>query len=199
MSDPNWRLETSRLFISHFLPDSQQHVFFLLKLWSSPLLLEAEGPSGIDTPEKAQKVLQAFSDRQAKYGFGQYVVSLKPPTSPSDFSQSKPIGNVSLMIGDYTVPDLGFAILDEEHGKGYATEAAKAILKHAKELTTASGEKLGGVLGFTKESNARARRVFEKVGLEYRGVRNLVAFQGKESAVYALPEMGDLKQYGIID
>lgn len=193
MSDPNWRLETPRLFISHFLPSSPSHASFLLKLYNSHLFIAAEGRTGIDTLEKAHKVLQAYSDRQAKYGFGQYIVSVKPSSSLS-YEEAIPIGNVSLMIGDYKVPDVGFAILEEENGKGYATEAGKEIIRHALEDL-----KLDGVLGFTGEGNERSRRVLEKVGLEERGKRKLKAFGGKESVVYAWPGMGELREYGFED
>lgn len=202
MSDPAWRLETPRLFITHFLPSNDTHAAFLFKLYNSPIFIAAEGKTGIDTLEKAHKVLVAFSERQAKYGFGQYIVWLKSPStdssSPSSlsskFEDAKPIGNVSLMIGHYKVPDVGFAILEEENGKGYATEAGKEIIRHALEDL-----KLEGVFGFTSVRNARSRKVLGKVGLEERGVRKLVAFGGHESFVFALPGMGDLKEYGIDD
>lgn len=200
MSNPTWRLETPRLFITHFLPSNDTHASFLLKLYNSPLFIAGEGKTGIDTLEKAHKHLSAYSDRQAKYGFGQYLVWLKalsssdPSSLESRLEDAKPIGNVSLMIGDYTVPDVGFAILEEENGKGYATEAGKEIVRHAVEDLG-----LSGVLGFTGKGNARSRKVLEKIGLEERGVRKLVAFGGNESVVFALPGMGDLKEYGIDD
>lgn len=56
------------------------------------------------------------------------------------------------------------------------------------------------VLGFCDPENARSRRVLEKIGLEFRGVRGLRVFGGRSSAVYALPEMSlDLKTYGVDD
>lgn len=193
MTDPTWRLETPRLFISHFLPSNDKHASFLLKLYNTPLFIAAEGNTGVDTLEKAHKVLSAYDARQAKYGFGQYIVWLKSPSSAA-YKDATPIGNVSLMIGHYTVPDVGFAIMPEENGKGYATEAGREIIRHAVEDL-----KLEGVLGFTSEGNRRSRKVLEKVGLEERGVRKLVAFGGKESVVFALLGMGDLKIYGIED
>ena len=112
------------------------------------------------------------------------------------FAESKPIGSVSLMRGDskesYTVPDIGFAIVPEMNGKGYATESAKALLEYAKrELGVVE------VLGFCGVANIGSKRVMKKIGMEDRGVKHLAAFGGAESAVYALLGMKSLKEYGI--
>ena len=109
------------------------------------------------------------------------------------------IGTVSLMKREppngYSVPDVGYAILPEESGRGYATEAAAGLIEYAR-------RELGveGVAGFCGKDDMRSRRVLEKIGMEFRGERQLKAFGGKESAVYCWPGMSaDLKVYGIDD
>ena len=92
------------------------------------------------------------------------------------------------------VPDIGFAIVPEENGKGYATEAAGALIDYAK------GE-LGveGVFGFGDPENAGSRRVMEKLGMEDRGVRKVAAFGGRETQVFVTKEMGrDLAEYNLL-
>lgn len=97
------------------------------------------------------------------------------------------------MRGDtITAPDIGYSIIPEMNGKGYATESGKALLDYAKRELGVSE-----VLGFFNANNAHSRRVMEKIGLEDRGVVKLAVFGGVESAVYALPGMKDLKEYGI--
>lgn len=54
-------------------------------------------------------------------------------------------------------------------GKGYATEAAKAVLDYAfNELN------LNEIISFTVTNNIRSRRVMEKIGLTYSGNDNFL-------------------------
>jgi RimJ/RimL family protein N-acetyltransferase len=103
----------------------------------------------------------------------------------------KPIGTVSLTRGippdpHYLAPDIGFAMLPGECRKGYATEAAKALLEYA-------SKNLGmdAVFGFCSPANQRSRGALEKIGMEFRGVKPLKVFGGEDSAVYVLPGMSD--------
>jgi RimJ/RimL family protein N-acetyltransferase len=94
----------------------------------------------------------------------------------------------------YLAPDVGYAILPEENGKGYATEAAKGVLEYAR-------KDLGieDAFGFCAAEDMRSRRVLEKVGLMFRGIADLIVFGGKRSAVYALPSMEDLTVYNLTE
>ena len=57
---------------------------------------------------------------------------------------------------------------------------------------------IDAVFGFCSAGNKRSRRVLEKVGLEFRGVRALRVFGGEESAIYVVPGMSeDLSVYGV--
>jgi RimJ/RimL family protein N-acetyltransferase len=95
----------------------------------------------------------------------------------------------------YLAPDIGYTILPEESGKGYATEAAKGLLEYAKvELD------IHAAFGFCAATDMRSRRVLEKIRMEYRGVAALSVFGEKESAVYALPGMDqDLGVYNLTE
>lgn len=193
MSDPNFYIETPRLYISYFLPTSPKHCAFLVELYNSPLFLSTEGKTGIYNDVQARERIETrFLAEHKRNGYGTYLVSLKT-TPETSFAGSKPVGSVSLMKGDtITAPDLGYSIIPEMNGKGYATESSKALLDYArKELGVTE------VFGFFDANNAHSRRVMEKVGLEDRGNVKLAAFGGVESAVYALPGMKDLKDYGV--
>lgn len=190
MTDSNFRIETDRLYISYCLPSSPAHCAFLVELYNSPSFIAACGATGITTTEQAKSFIEnRFVATHARHGHGQYLVSLK--------ETSKPVGIVSLMKGDspeesYSVPDVGFAMLPEVSGQGYATEAARKLLDYASE---ALGIK--EVFGFTDAKNIASRRVLEKLGLEDRGVYPLRVFDSVPSSVYASPSMVDLKVYGI--
>ncbi|PYH88859.1 putative GNAT family acetyltransferase [Aspergillus ellipticus CBS 707.79] len=196
---PSFSIPTERLHISYLQPGNPTHSTFLHHLWNTDEFIKSEGPTGLDTPEKAAKFIATRV--QGDYNrnkHGQMLVSLKPHLGAS-LAESKMIGIVSLMKGEppnaYTQPDVGYTILPEENGKGYATEAAIGVIDYAR-------RELGvkGVFGFCSSGNARSRRVLEKIGLEFRGERKLTVFGGVQSAIYALPEMDqDLAVYGITD
>jgi len=162
----------------------------------------------METPKRAQAVKKAHnfitgrSNRLlARLGYGFFLCSLK--TESNKLEDAIPVGVITLIRRDdtqekdeisYTVPDVGFGMLPWARGKGYATEGAQAMIRYATETLG-----LEGVLGFADSDNAASRRTLEKAGLEYRGDRTLGAFKGDRSGVYALPGMGDLKEYNIAD
>ncbi|KAJ6131189.1 hypothetical protein N7523_001649 [Penicillium sp. IBT 18751x] len=188
---PGFRISTSRLHITPFDPTNQIHCKFLVQLWNTDDFINSNGRTGIDTPEKASSFIQnRVIPSYARNRHGMFLVSLH---------DGRHIGMVSLMKGSppdahYTAPDVGYTILPEESGKGYATEAGKGILEYAeKDLGIESA------FGFCAAEDMRSRRVLEKIGLVFRGVGDLVVFGGKRSAVYALPSMGDLEVYNLTE
>ncbi|KAF7126150.1 hypothetical protein CNMCM5793_002572 [Aspergillus hiratsukae] len=202
--DPNFLIPTSRLNISCLFANSPTHCNFIVKLWNTEDFIKSCGKTGLDSPEKVSRFLQdrVYAD-YARNGYGIFLVSLKPePEAEADSGLGevgKLIGTVSLMKGEppngYALPDVGFAILPEESGKGYATEAGKAIIEWVKR-----SQNLDGVFGFCNKDNVRSRRVLEKVGLEFHDIKKLRAFGGEESAVFVDPGMTkDLKIYGLDD
>ncbi|KAJ5561483.1 Acyl-CoA N-acyltransferase [Penicillium sp. DV-2018c] len=198
-ASPTFSIPTERLYISYFLPDSPEHCAFLVKLWNTEEFIKTSGRTGIDTPEKASNFLRnrVHAD-YARNNYGIFLVSRKPNENAA-LPESTPIGTVSLMKGDspdsYLAPDIGYAILPEETGKGYATEAAVALLEYARrELGVDSA------FGFCAQDDRHSARVLEKIGFRFRGVKKLKVFGGKESAVYVLPGMcQDLTVYNLSD
>ncbi|KAH8700974.1 putative GNAT family acetyltransferase [Talaromyces proteolyticus] len=196
---PNFTIPTERLHISYLESGNTAHSTFLHHLWNTEDFIQAEGNTGLDTPEKTAKFIAGkVQSDYSRNRYGQMLVSLKPHPQAS-LEESKPIGIVSLMKGEppnaYTAPDVGYTILPEESGKGYATEAAIGLIDYARKELGADG-----VFGFCSAKDKRSQRVLEKVGLEFRGERHLKIFGGAHSAVYALKGMAeDLKAYGIDD
>ncbi|KAJ5698506.1 hypothetical protein N7462_000511 [Penicillium macrosclerotiorum] len=193
---PGFAISTPRLMITPFNPENPSHCEFLVRLWSTEDFIKSCGRTGLDTSEKAasfirRRVLADYARNQ----YGQFLVSLC-----EEDQSSRPIGCVSLMKGEpsgphYKAPDIGYTILPEESGKGYATEAARGLLDYAR-------NDLGiyAAFGFCAAEDQRSRRVLEKLEMVYKGVAALTVFGGKESAVYALPVMGDdLTIYGVTE
>ncbi|EED17624.1 conserved hypothetical protein [Talaromyces stipitatus ATCC 10500] len=188
---PTFSIPTERLHISYFQADNSEHTEFLVRLWNTEDFIKSCGKTGLDTPEKSNvfirnRVLQDYKRNK----HGQFLVHL---------AESRLIGVTSLMKGEppnaYSAPDIGYTILPEESGKGYATEASIGLLEYARRELG-----INDAFGFCGQDDARCRRVLEKIGLQFRGNRALKVFGGAQSAVYALPEMSqDLTVYGIDD
>ena len=97
----------------------------------------------------------------AEHGFGMYLVELK--------ANGSPIGVCGLVKREtLPEPDIGFALLEQHWGRGYAEEAARAVLKHA-----FSQLRLIRLLGITTPSNQRSGRLLEKLGFQLQGVVKL--------------------------
>ena len=199
MSAPAFSIPTGRLHISYLESGNPDHAAFVLRLWNLDEITKYIGKRNIDSLEDAdafiKTVVQADFDRT---GYGRFLVSLKSHPEAS-LAESKPIGIVSLILREpphgYLCPDIGYSILPEEWGKGYAPEAAMALMDYARREFN-----LQGVFGFCDPDNKSSCRVLEKIGLEFRGVKSLQAFGGTQSAVYALPDMySDLSVYGMND
>jgi ribosomal-protein-alanine N-acetyltransferase len=67
--------------------------------------------------------------------------------------------------------DIGYAYLARHAGQGYATEAARVVLAHARE---ALGHET--ILAITAPDNAPSQRVLEKIGLKFVQMINLPGY-----------------------
>lgn len=144
--------ETPRLTLSHLTPGDTS---FLITLMNTPGWLQFIGDRNVHTTEDALRYLQ---DRIVKgydeNGFGLYRVALKDDNTP--------IGMCGLVKRDWLDdPDIGFAFLPAHEGRGYALEAARAVMEHAK--TTLGLKHLAAV---TVAYNERSIRLLEKLGMK---------------------------------
>ena len=90
-----------------------------------------------------------------RLGFGLYAVELKDGGAP--------IGMCGLIKRDYLdAVDIGFALLPEYWGKGYAYESAAAVMAYA---TGTLG--LKRVVAITSSDNHSSARLLEKLGLRF--------------------------------
>ena len=193
MTDPNFYLETPRLFLGYFDPNNPKHCAFLVTLYNSPLFISSEGQTEIVNEEKArERISTRFVEEHKRNGYGQFLVSVK--SSPTTrFSEAVPIGSVGLTkctdAEAFDIPDIGFAIIPEMNGKGYATESAQCLLDYVKRK-----QGLDTVFGLVMETNNGAScRVMEKLGMQDLGVQNMHDGPGR---VFASPGFKDLEKYG---
>jgi ribosomal-protein-alanine N-acetyltransferase len=68
-------------------------------------------------------------------------------------------------------PDIGYAYLVRHAGQGYATEAARVVLAHAREALGHST-----ILAITAPDNTPSQRVLEKIGLTFVQMINLPGY-----------------------
>ncbi|KAJ5939565.1 hypothetical protein N7466_002699 [Penicillium verhagenii] len=197
----DFSITTSRLRIIPFDPNNQSHCTFLVYLYNTDLFINACGRTPvIDTASASEYIRNRIVADYIRHKHGIFLILLQDQGTDPFMFPPIPIGTVSLMKGappnrHYLAPDVGYAILPEMNGRGYATEAAKALLAWAR-----ASLGISDVFGFCDSTNFHSRRVLEKVGLRLRGIAALEAFGGAESAVYALPGMSeDLSVYDLTE
>lgn len=207
MLDPDFHISTPRLDISYFDASNDVQCDFFVSLINSPEMLHLSNarPNPIPDRATARQILLPMSDKLEATGYGRYIVSLRDPDSNTDvpFSQSahnrEYIGYVTMMLGRFprspSVPDLGFAFMACHHGKGYATEAALALMEYRKTKGQTA------FAGYTASDNERSNRLFERMGFEDRGVREVTGIVGTGAPfmvkVWTVGLEGDLGEYGI--
>lgn len=126
---------------------------FVLRLLNEPSWLANIGDRGVRTLADAEGYIRSniWATYQA-HGFGLYAVQLK--------AIPQPIGLCGLVKRDFlSSPDLGFALLPEYAGQGYATEAARAVTLHAQvEL------RIERLYAIVHRGNQRSLRLLERLG-----------------------------------
>lgn len=116
-------LETERLTLHRMTPEDDAEL--ILELLNDPAFIENIGDRGVRTLDQAgeyirERVLPSY----AANGFGMYRVSLK--------EDGAAIGNCGLVDREaLDHVDIGFAFLRRHWSKGYATEASRAVMRHA--------------------------------------------------------------------
>ena len=156
-SDPAPRviLVTPRLVLREFTHGDDA---FVLRLLNEPSWLRFIGDRGVRTLEDARRYLDDGPFRSyATNGFGLWCVEPR--------ESGAPLGMCGLIRRD-TLPDVdvGFAFLPEAWGRGYAMEAASAVLAHARDALG-----LRRVLAITDPENAASIRVLERIGMRREG------------------------------
>ena len=163
--------ETDRLLVRRLsLGDAP----FIFELVNEPGWIEHIGDRAVRTLSDAERYLRDGPlASYARHGHGLYHVALRETAAP--------VGMCGILRRDgLDAPDLGYAILERHHGRGYATEAARATLEHARRDLG-----LTHVLAITSEANAASQRVLEKAGLRREG-DVVLADAGELSALFAV-------------
>jgi len=151
-------LETERLILRRLTPEDAA---FMRRLVNEPSWLEFIGDRGVRTEADAREYLRAGAIASyERHGFGLWAVVLPGGESP--------IGICGLVQRDFLEDvDLGFAFLPESRGRGYAREAAAAVLDLAR-----SDFGLRRVVAITVPANRRSIALLEKLGFTFEKTIN---------------------------
>jgi RimJ/RimL family protein N-acetyltransferase len=147
-------IETSRLYIRQFSIDDHE---FIIKLLNTPDWHTYVGNRNITSENESRNYISNIILKSyTLHGFGPMTVCLKPDMTP--------IGMAGILKRDHlNFPDIGYALLPEYYGRGYAIEAVHAILNYVfNEL------KVSVILAVTAANNMKSKSLLTK--LDYTSV-----------------------------
>ena len=145
------KLCTDRLRLRRLVLDDAP---FILKLVNDPSWLEFIGDKGVRTEDDARAYLaRGPIDMYARLGVGLYLVELR--------DDGTPIGICGLIKRESLADvDIGFAFLPEWRSKGYAREAALAVMTHAKR-----DHSIRRLVAITAPRNENSIRLLTRLGM----------------------------------
>lgn len=152
-------LETEQLRLRSFKPEDEK---VMLAINQDPKVMEYF-PSMPDANE-TRAFLARNQQQQAQYGYSLYAVEHKACGNMIGFVGLNRVGFAipSLVPGTPGLIEIGWRLAQSHWGRGYATEAAKAVLHYA--FATLEIHEL---ISFTATINHASRRVMEKIGLRH--------------------------------
>lgn len=156
-------LETERLTLRKFIKTDAP---FILELLNTPTWLQYIGNRGIQSLADAESyLLNGPMLSYTVYGFGLYLVALKDSQTP--------IGMCGLLKRNYLDHmDIGYALLPQHEGQGYAYEIASATVNYA-----FSNLHLLHLAAITDTGNVRSVKLLEKLGFK---LKELITIENKD-------------------
>lgn len=145
--------ETSRLRLRYL---TLQDAGFILGLMNEPEFVRNIGDRGIRTLEGARHYIQSGNvTGYHKSGLGLYLIELK--------QDGTPIGVCGLLKRSYLADvDVGFALREAFYGRGYAFEAAQAMMRRGREVLG-----LERIVAITSPDNHASIKLLRRLGLEF--------------------------------
>jgi RimJ/RimL family protein N-acetyltransferase len=128
----------------------------MLAVWNDPAFVRHVGDRGIRTLEEARQAMtEGPLMLYENYGYGPYRVALKDDNTA--------IGICGIFRREgLSDPDIGFALLPEYCGKGYAFEAARAVIDYARDVL-----ELATLTAIVSPANTASVGLIGKLGLAF--------------------------------
>lgn len=146
-------VETPRLLIRELTVDDAEFIF---RLVNEPSFLKNIGDKGVRNLQDARQfILEGPWASHRERGYGQFLVELQ--------EGGDPIGVCGLLFREsLNVSDIGCAFLPTFWRRGYAYEAACAVIEYGR--STLGIEK---IVGLTSEKNVASIKALEKLGMSF--------------------------------
>lgn len=163
-----WHIcETDRLSLREMTEADLDFLYELQRDQEAAGFLDA---LGCDREEELQKLAAYRKQMYGFYGFGIWIVEEK--------ESGRSVGRAGLQMRDgFEEPELGFAVLKEYRGRGYAKEACRAVLHYAAEEL-----ELKRVRAVADRENIKSQRLCEKLGF---AVDNTAEMDGRMCIFYS--------------
>ena len=167
-------LETDRLRLRWFT-DTDRDADFLRALLNDPGWLANIGERNVRTRRQARAwIATRHTATYGRLGFGFCGVERK--------SDDRLLGMCGLIKRDTLLEaDVGYALMPEFRGHGYAREAAAACVRYAHDVLG-----LAEVWGITSPTNAASATVLQQIGLKDAGITRLVG-EERETWLFKTP------------
>lgn len=147
------KVETPRLSIRELTVDDAEFIFGLV---NEPSFLEHIGDKGVRNLEDARQfILEGPWASHRDRGYGQFLVELK--------EGGDPIGVCGLLYREaLDVSDIGCAFLPQYWRRGFAYEAACAVMEYGRAILG-----IEKIVGLTSEENVASIKALEKLGMSF--------------------------------
>lgn len=157
-------IETERLIIRHLEAKDAE---FILELLNEPAFIHFIADRGVRTTEDALNYIANGPVASYKqFGFGLFLVELR--------DSGTPIGMCGLLKRDTLEDvDIGYALLERYWSKGYAYEAAAAVLDYGYNVLH-----IPRIIAITAPDNEASGRLLEKIGLKFEKLIHLPGYEG---------------------
>jgi ribosomal-protein-alanine N-acetyltransferase len=161
-----WLMETDRLRLRAVTVDDTA---LMLAIWNDPAFIENVADRGIRTVEQAREAINTgIQTLFEKHGYGPYCLSLK--------SDGAMIGICGIFKRENLAdPDIGFAVLPDYCGIGYAGEAAMAVVDYARDKLS-----IDVLTAIVSPTNAPSIGLIEKLGLTFE---RMITMPGDDDAI----------------
>ncbi|MES3037305.1 MAG: GNAT family N-acetyltransferase [Bdellovibrionota bacterium] len=146
------KFESQRAKLRRFTLDDEEHM----------RLLESDPEIMRYTPSKVPQTAEQTKEKLATLVATQKVDDKFGIWAAEEKSTRNFIGWFMLREGDLPHPELGFMIIKDQWGKGFATEISEAIVQYGMVDLN-----LSGISARTTVDNVRSIRVLEKVGFKF--------------------------------
>ncbi|XXN66545.1 GNAT family N-acetyltransferase (plasmid) [Enterobacter ludwigii] len=151
------KLETSRLQLEPF---ELAHFDGLRAMENDPEIMRYISNGVVKTPEETLATIERVTLRWQQYGFSWWAMREK---ASGDIVGAGCLQHLANQDG--APLEIGWRLNANHHGKGYATEAAQAIIQFAVEHIGAKY-----LVAVADPENAASQRVMQRLGMTYKAI-----------------------------